>query len=273
MFTVNDQFAAVLAQAGLVGQGAFQYQGGTELVKPALGCRQRIRIQLSHGGQDITLYLKRLTSPPVVHQIPRILFQHPRHSSCWWERRIIEQLHAVKIPTMTVAAWGEKMAWIWEKASVLITQEVDGQSLERFLPNLKVAPRGAELAAWRESIRKLGRFIGNFHRAGFCHRDLYTAHIFVSFDQAGCSKFALIDLARAFKVTLRKRRWQVKDLASLNYSTPENIGQADRLRFFKAYLDIRHLDRRARRLVRSISAKTAAIAKHDNKVRSRPPQG
>ncbi len=269
MFTVNDQFAAILVQAGLVGQGAYQYQGGTELVKPALGSRQRIRIQLSHDGQDVTLYLKRLTNPPAVQQIPRILFQHPRHSSCWWERRIVEQLHEAKIPTMTVAAWGEKMVGIWEKASVLITQEVEGQSLERFLPNLKVQPRGAELAAWRESIRKLGRLIGNFHRAGFCHRDLYTAHIFVSFDNAGCSKFTLIDLARAFKVTLRKRRWQVKDLAALNYSTPANIAAADRLRFLKTYLGIRRLDRRARRLVRSISAKTAAIAKHDNKIRSR----
>jgi len=265
--TVNHRFRSLLQQAGLAGEAAFTYEGGTSLVKPGLGRRQRIRLDLEHEGATVTVYMKRLRRPGLGQQLRRVLFCHPLHSTCWWERYMIKQLGAARIPTVTVAAWGEKMLGLWEQSSVLITEAISGQSLEQFLPAYAIPQRGPQLRRWRAAIDQLAALIGDFHRAGFCHRDLYASHVFVSFEEDGRPIFRLIDLARAFKVRWRRRRWLVKDLAALNYSTPAKVSRTDRLRFLKRHLGLKRLDGQTKRLARSIAAKTRRIAAHDAKKR------
>ena len=66
------------------------------------------------------------------------------------------------------------------------------------------------------------------------------------------------------------RRWLVKDLAALNYSAPAAVvTQTDKVRFLREYLAQARLDAAARRLVRSVLAKTGRIARHDAKLRAR----
>jgi hypothetical protein len=112
----------------------------------------------------------------------------------------------------------------------------------------------------------VAELIRRFHHAGFCHRDLYLAHIFISFKKNGDPIFYLIDLARVFKMGWRKERWIVKDLGALNYSAPGKIiSRTDRLRFLKIYLGTRKLSQAQKRLVKKILDKTQRITRHDRK--------
>ena len=106
-------------------------------------------------------------------------------------------------------------------------------------------------------LADLAGLVGRLHRSGFVHRDLYLSHIF--FD--GLS-FRLIDLQRAFRPRWRRRRWLIKDLAALHFSTPaEQVGRWERLRFLcwyvREYGDVgsveglaRAIDAKARRMGR-----------------------
>ena len=108
-----------------------------------------------------------------------------------------------------------------------------------------------------------GRQVHWFHQTGFVHRDLYLSHIFVDTGD-GRPTFRLIDLARVFRPRWFRRRWIVKELASLNFSTPPNSATAtDRLRFLRVYLGRDRLEAADRRLIRRVVGKTGRIARHD----------
>ena len=128
----------------------------------------------------------------------------------------------------------------------------------------------------RAGLDRLARFVAAFHAAGFVHRDLYLSHVFIrppaphATRNGQCPEqtFALIDLQRVFRPRWRRRRWVVKDLAALNYSTPTDlVGRQERLRFLCRY--VRRCDRfgSVRGLARLVGGKTARMAK-----RAPPPQ-
>jgi serine/threonine protein kinase len=98
------------------------------------------------------------------------------------------------------------------------------------------------------------------HGRGWHHRDLYLDHFIVS--EAGC--LVLIDFGRARQTRWLRRRWLVKDLAALLYSTPRGVGPRLRLRFLAAYLDGRGITaRRERRWwARAVAAKAQRMAAH-----------
>ena len=89
-----------------------------------------------------------------------------------------------------------------------------------------------------EAALELARLVADFHRAGFVHRDLYLSHIFIcNTGKPTDETFCLIDLQRVFRPKFRRRRWMVKDLAALNFSTPEElVGRWERLRFLCRYV-------------------------------------
>ena len=71
-------------------------------------------------------------------------------------------------------------------------------------------------------------------------------------------------LARVFRPRWFRRRWIVKELASLSYSTPPNSATAtDRLRFLRVYLGRDRFSAADRRLIRRVARKTGRIATHD----------
>ena len=76
----------------------------------------------------------------------------------------------------------------------------------------------------------------------------------------------LIDLQRVMKPRWRQRRWIVKDIASLNYSTPRAlVSQTDRMRWLKTYLGSDRIDAEAKRFVRLVVAKSRQIGRHDRR--------
>ena len=267
---INPEDRALLAAHGLVDLPAFfAWCQGDRLDKSGLaGWRQRWRLRLTDAsGVARVVYMKRFERPPLARQIERW-----RRGRLWTGTAAIEWQNALQLQAMGVRAarpvgFGQQMAGAWERRSFVLLDAVEGQSLERWVPQ-HVPPPEAERdwAGRHAAIDRLARFIAFFHDSGFVHRDLYLCHVFVrggeaGYRGAGDDALRLIDLQRVFRPRWRKRRWIVKDLAALNFSAPpDRIGRWDRLRFLCRYVRCCDRSRPLRKLMRLVELKTAQIA-------------
>ncbi len=286
-FWVDPEYAAGLARQGLGDlAGVFAWAEGDRLDKPTLeGWRQRWRVPYDHprtsslgpprtsslgstgeSGERV-LYLKRFDRPRLRRQAERWLAGHWRRSTAGVEFDNARQLAAAGIAAAGPVAFGERMLGPWERRSFVLLREVAGQSLERWVP-VHLPPSGEVHADGlrRRLVDRLARFVAAFHGAGFVHRDLYLSHVFLDLGADGqpgesaSGPFALIDLQRVFRPRWRGRRWVVKDLAALDFSTPaDRVGQRDRLRFLCRY--VRECGRfgSARELARQVGARAARM--------------
>ncbi|MDR1367294.1 MAG: lipopolysaccharide core heptose(I) kinase RfaP [Candidatus Accumulibacter sp.] len=149
------------------------------------------------------------------------------------EWKALERLHQAKIPTMTVAAFGERGSNPARRHSFIITREIaPSVDLETFA---RAAP--PSLALKRALIKKVAEIVGVMHRAGVNHRDCYICHFLLSGDSSPeASSLALIDLHRAQVRAAVPKRWRDKDLAALYFSIMEiGMTRRDRLRFLRDY--------------------------------------
>jgi heptose I phosphotransferase len=115
-------------------------------------------------------------------------------------------------------------------------------------------------------IRLLAGMAAALHGHNLFHRDFYLCHVFVVGGEEEAFELKLIDLQRVLSPRLLRRRWMVKDLASLHYSCARGWATAaDRARFLSFYLDslgAGPLDRN-RRFARAVLRKAARIARHN----------
>ncbi len=271
-FTAGD-FTEAFAGLGLTSLDAvFTFDSGRDLVKANIGrFRRRVQFEATPAGSQrpVKIFLKRYDRPPVFLQIRNWLSHHRRRSFASMEREAIEQLAAAGVGTPRVVACGERWGTLFERKSFLMTEEIrDAQSLERRLPRCFSAPATpVVLRTRRDCIRRLAEFIRRFHETGRRHRDLYLSHIFCS--DAG--EFCLIDLARASRPILR-RRFQVKDIAQLHYSSPaRHFSGTDRLRFYLVYAGRRKLLPQDKAFLRAVMRKAASMARHNVKHGAVPP--
>ncbi|MCH7814339.1 MAG: hypothetical protein IID40_10005 [Planctomycetes bacterium] len=247
--------SAALAAAGWEHlDDLFAVDGAEWLDKASLPpWRQRLRIELPGLG---IVYLKRYSAPPWGEQLRRMLSADWRRSTAAVEWARMQALAEAGIAAVEPVALGQEMIGPWERRSAVVTAAVPGESLERRAGR-------AKNRASREMVNSLARFVARFHGAGFVHRDLYLSHVFVE-DRGGKPQFWLIDLARVFAPRHRQRRWMVKDLAALDYSTPRSAATStDRMRFIKTYLGFNHLSPTHKRFIRQVIRKSMRIARHD----------
>ncbi len=271
---VNEAYEGLLEAAGLKGIDAvFAWHAGQRLDKSNIGTwRQRWRIGLSGPGGGVhTCYLKRYDRPPPLEQLRRVVLRRAEHSTAWWEWRKIRQLAEAGIPAPTPIAHGEQMRGWLERRSFIITEGIDGDSLERWVP-AHLGPSGdVDWRHRRDLVLLLARLVCRLHRHRLIHRDLYLSHVFISHNSDGEPVLWLIDLQRLFTPRLRWRRWQVKDLAALHYSTPSDcVPATERVRFLRAYLGVERLGSEGRQLVRRVLARTRRTARHNRAERSSP---
>jgi len=271
---ISPSFRPILDTAGLRRLEDFfaAELPGERLTKPGLGHRQRWRLTLHDAdGSARTVYLKRFVPPPIRQQLRRLLGPGRRCSTGGWEWTAIHRLAAAGIPTMTPLAVGQEMlGGCWERRSFVVTDAVGGEALERWLPVHLAGDLDARRALRRRLVDAVADLVRRFHAAGFCHRDLYTSHVFVAVEPE--LRLWLIDLQRVFSPRWRRGRWRIKDLAELHFSTPAGcVPATDRVRFLKRYLGIDRLDARAKRLARRVAAKARRIARHDLRRRRRQP--
>lgn len=241
-------------------EAVFRLDTGVRLDKTGLeSWRQRWRLVLTDSkGAPRTLYLKRFDRPPFRRQWERWREGHAGLSTAgveWTNARLLAQ---AGVPAIEAIAFGQEMVGIWERRSFVMTREVAGESLERWVPaHLPPVGQETDFARRRRLLDGLARLVARLHRAGFVHRDLYLSHIFIEGED-----FRLIDLQRVFRPRWRRRRWVVKDLAALHFSTPaDRVGRWERLRFLCRYVRACGTGESPRRLARLIHTKTQRMAR------------
>jgi len=262
-FFANSAYLPALRRAGLTSiQALAQTDAATMLTKPNLS-RFRTRARLQLPAPAGTVFLKLYHSPPLLSQLRNWLTWRCRQSHGEHEYQTALQLAAAGINTPTIVAYGTEWGRIFEKTSFVLTAEIpSAEALERQLPAcFRSVPTPPKLRDRRQFIAELAHFIRTFHDTGFCHRDLYLAHVF--YDDLG--RFHLIDLARAFK-PVRRRRFQIKDIAQLHYSAPAQfVTITDRLRFYRNYRGCDKLTREDKIFIRRVITRALRMARHDRK--------
>lgn len=157
------------------------------------------------------------------------------------EWRAIRRCEELGVATMTIAGFGERgvpPAWL---QSFLITEELTNTaSLEDFCRDWPVNPPPVKLK--RALIEKVANIAERLHNNGVNHRDFYICHFLLALDSLAAPytpeqlRLSLIDLHRVQLRARTPRRWIVKDLAGLYFSSMDiGLTRRDLLRFLRAY--------------------------------------
>ncbi len=275
----HPDFTRPLSDRGLARvEVLLRVEGDADLHKQGLaGWRQRVRLSVGEdAGASRTLYLKRYRRPPLGEQFGQRLRGYGDTAAIEWHW--LTELARLGVPGPVPVAHGRVRRGPFEEASVVVTAAVPGVSLEKWVPQ-QSRPGGVlrDLRVRRGLSRTLAQVVARLHDNRLIHRDLYLAHVFID-DRLGADfadpSLTLIDLQRVFRPWLAGLwgaipgagwwRWVVKDLASLNYSTPADAAStADRVRWFKQYRGVDRLGRGDKLLLRWVTRKTRRIARHD----------
>ncbi len=256
---ITEGYESLLHASGLSSiEAMFACGDGERLDKPGLDSwRQRWRLNLDDHGISRSYYLKRFLRPPIRARRAVRRSGSGASSLAGNEWEWIRRLTADGVSCVQGVAFGQELNGSRELRSAIMTAAVGGQSLERWV----IQWSAAEHITIRRLIGASAALVSRLHGRGYVHRDLYLSHVFYDPSQPIERSLCLIDLQRVLRPRWRFRRWIVKDLAALNYSTPFSlVSRSDRLRWLRCYLGIARLDASARRLLYRIVGKTQSIA-------------
>jgi len=200
-------------------EGVFGFQAGEDLRKAKLGHRRRTRLFLTDSqNRKHELYLKRYDREPLSARLRRWLTYGVRTSPADVEFDNILALRRIGLPTMQPIICGKQRGVWGTRRSYLIVAAVPGEKLDTYISEFLDANVN-NTNVLQDFTVALAQRVSQLHRAGYVHRDLYSAHIFLDRSE-GAMSLHLIDLARVFAPRWRPQRWRVKDLAQLKFSLP-----------------------------------------------------
>lgn len=159
------------------------------------------------------------------------------------EWRALNKLRALQIPSLTPLAYGEQKCGAAKRQSFLVTRELqDVMQLDDF-----VKQRKPSIKLKRLLIAEVARITRELHTAGINHRDLYLCHFMLrekTLNQRLAQNLApelfVIDLHRAQLRVEVPRRWLIKDLGALYFSSLDlQLSRGDKHKFLAHYLDQR----------------------------------
>jgi len=156
------------------------------------------------------------------------------------EVRAIDAVRAAGLDTMTVAGYGCRGHNPSRQESFLVTDELaDTLSLEEVGESWLEAGE-VPVGFKRELIRRVAAIARRMHDAGINHRDFYLAHFLMPASAVHArdetAPLFLIDLHRSQVRRTVPRRWRVKDLGGLYFSTARyGMTRRDVLRFVREY--------------------------------------
>jgi hypothetical protein len=257
----DEEFISALASLGLdTVAGAFAYSGEGFLRTHAN--RDNFHVVATLDGRVYDLFMKRHRAFEIREALKLLMARSPLRSAGRREWENILRMGPLGIPTMRPVAVGEKKWLFIERRSFLITERIpDAVPMDDFLRERcgGAASLGA-LRAKRALLWDVGSLVRRLHGAGLTHMDLYLNHVFVRETPSGDRVLHLIDLQRVAKRWLFRRRWIVKDLAALLYSTRAlPLSRTDVARMMAAYFDGR-LDAAGRRLLQRAMARAEEMA-------------
>jgi len=164
-----------------------------------------------------------------------------------------------------ICAGRKPFFWRIEKESVLLTGDLgDTTRLNDFLQVNAFTPcQGKVLETKKRILENLADITRRMHRAGINHRDYYLCHILMD----NRERLYVIDLHRVNVRDKVGKRWMVKDLAAMLFSSLEvPVTHGQRLAFYKRYMQISRLSADDKTLIRLIVKKCNKIARHTEKM-------
>ncbi|NIQ90504.1 MAG: lipopolysaccharide core heptose(I) kinase RfaP [Desulfobacterales bacterium] len=257
---VNRDFSEFLDASGLHAFDDFMRLEGM-MVKSAV--RERSTQRLDVGG--VTVYIKKHFFPGIREILKNLIrLRFPTGALNEW--RALLAFHAHNIPTMTPICAGRKpLLGKIEKASFLLTDDLgEAHRLDDFLKTNGTIPcRGEVLETKKRILENLADITRKMHSAGINHKDYYLCHILMD----NRERLYVIDLHRVNVSDKLGKRWMVKDLAAMLFSSLEvPVTHGQRLAFYKRYMQISRLSADDKTLIRLIVKKCNKIARHTEKM-------
>ena len=147
------------------------------------------------------------------------------------EWRAIGALKARGIATIEPMLYAKRGVKFFNHRSMLVSKALENKvSLEYFSTNNPLFKR--------RLIKKIATLTKTMHLAGINHRDFYLCHFLMDRDISNGPLLHLIDLHRAQERVKVSRRWLIKDLGSLLFSSlSKGLTRRDLLRFVREYSD------------------------------------
>jgi len=204
--------------------------------------------------------MKRFENPPAAARRQVRLSHSGARTVAGVEWAWMHQLREDGIACASPVALGEEVRGKSEVRSVLVSEAVAGESLERWMGRWNELEKNNA----RDVLLSVARLVSRFHQKGYIHRDLYLSHVFYDAAARSDDALRLIDLQRVLRPRWRKLRWIVKDLAALNFSAPQHcISRVDRVRWLREYLGTRKLNAAGKRLAYRVIGKSMSIARRE----------
>ncbi|HAI97215.1 MAG: lipopolysaccharide core heptose(I) kinase RfaP [Cycloclasticus sp.] len=150
-------------------------------------------------------------------------------------------LHQLGIKTMNLAAYGRRGFNLAEQESFVVTESLEpAVSLEDFCADWALHKPPFKLK--RALIKRVAKITRTLHENGINHRDLYICHFLLKEGELESLKnvddvaLYLIDLHRVQIRDKTPKRWQIKDLAALYFSSMElGLSRYDLSYFMSCY--------------------------------------
>ncbi len=158
------------------------------------------------------------------------------------EVRAIRALENAGVATLSIAGYGQRGGNPARRQSFLVTDELmHTVSLEELGERWRTEPGPAPFK-WA-LIRRVGEIAKAMHDAGVNHRDFYLGHFLIARSAVerhdATAPLHLIDLHRSQVRARVPRRWRVKDIGGLYFSTARlGLTRRDLLRFVRAYTNM-----------------------------------
>jgi lipopolysaccharide core heptose(I) kinase len=261
--TFNTEYKEIMHGNGLIRFEDFMnYQGG-EVAKNLLKQRTTQRIEFKTAdNQKLAFYLKRHTASPIKEYI-KPLFRLTRPilgAKNEWNAMI--QFYDLGIPSMIPVAMGESGS-----SSFVISLAIEGcEKLSHWMENDLANDLQANHKSKKEFIKTIGNMTRKMHGSGYHHQDYYLTHFLKPVDDEKAEQpLYLIDLGRVQSYQKLPKRWIIKDLAQLRYSS-FLATKTDRYRFIKEYFGHRP-SASDWSLLQKVERKAKAINRHTKKNR------
>ena len=236
--------------------------------------RFTLRFTLDDAGRERAFYIKRHGRSSLKEYLKPLLSLRWPILGARNEWQALFAFHEAGLPTMTPVALGQhgpNSFLITEalenctKLSELQTVGHHGLAATDEIPPQDISPESR--LSRRMLVQRVAHMTQRMHGAGLHHQDYYLGHLLQPNPAAPGKtvpdRVYVIDLGRVRKRQPLSQRWIVKDLAQLNYSASA-ASLTERLRFLREYLGHK-IGPTDKKLIVSIAAKTAAIARHSRK--------
>jgi heptose I phosphotransferase len=243
---------------------------------------------LQTEGQQLSVYLKRHYRLPRWAGLLATFWPGRGWSPALQEWRHLQWARAQGLPVPASVAAGEYIGPWGRLQSVLAVEElVDMLPLHEAIPMAAAHLEPRLFRAWKRGlIEELARLARELHGQRRFHKDFYLCHFYIPREtcaspQAELGREAtfwrgnvhLIDLHRLGHHPWFWRRWQVKDLGQLLYSSDiVGVDARDRLHFWRCYLGTERRQWNEHWLRRAILVQWRSYRRHNAKRKRRTSQ-